>query len=390
MNPKFKLSRKGKRIRFYSIALAGLVLIGFLVFHKKDNVGNNIVENTPLGTVTATPAVTPVTYIEPTFKPLIQSVALTDAKPDESGKIMIVMFHNFVEQFTPTASNPGEYVMTFNDLRALLKTLYDKNYRPISMKDYLANKINLSAGYTPIVFTFDDGTSGQFNLIQKDGKLVVNPNSAVGVFEQFNSEHPDFNLQGTFYVYMSGSVFKGEGTIDDRLRYLLDRGFEIGNHTYSHVDFWNIDTLAKKANITTQAMVEEEIGKNQKELNKIIPGYKMTTLSLPLGHTTKDTTLHQFVSKGSFEGLAYENNAIMNVGAEPSDPAGNIAFNPLNVPRVRSSGVMKVNNDLNWWLAEGRINNYISDGNPDTVTVPAAKESKINKEALNGRQLKTY
>jgi hypothetical protein len=377
MNPKFRLSRQGKRIRFYCIALAFLIFIGFLIFRKRDNGGSNIVKNTPL----ATAAVTPVTYIEPTHKPLIQSVARTDVNPDESGKIMVVMFHSFVEQFTPTASNSGEYVMTFNDLRDLLKTLYDKNYRPISMKDYLDNEINLSQGYTPIVFTFDDGTSGQFNLIQKDGKLVANPNSAVGVFEQFNSEHPDFNLQGTFYVNMSANVFKGEGTLEDRLRYLLDRGFEIGNHTYSHVDF---------NDVTTQAKVEEEIGKNQKEIDKIIPGYKMETLSLPSGHMTKDTALHAFIMKGSFDGLEYENKAIMLVGAEPSEPVGNVAFNPLKVPRVRASGVKKDLYDLNWWLTQGKIFNYISDGNPDAVTVPTAKESKVNKDALKGRQLKTY
>src|SRR5665647_361021 len=376
MNPKFRLSRQGKRIRFYCIALAFLIFIGFLIFCKRDNGGSNV-KNTPL----ATAAVTPVTYIEPTHKPLIQSVARTDVNPDESGKIMVVMFHSFVEQFTPTASNSGEYVMTFNDLRDLLKTLYDKNYRPISMKDYLDNKINLSQGYTPIVFTFDDGTSGQFSLIQKDGKLVANPNSAVGVFEQFNSEHPDFNLQGTFYVNMNPSVFKGEGTLENRLRYLLDRGFEIGNHTYSHVDF---------NDVTTQAKVEEEIGKNQKEIDKIIPGYKMETLSLPSGHTTKDTALHAFIMKGSFDGLEYENKAIMLVGAEPSEPVGNVEFNPLKIPRVRASGVKKDLYDLNWWLTQGKISNYISDGNPDAVTVPVDKESKVNKDALKGRQLKTY
>jgi len=80
----------------------------------------------------------------------------------------------------------------------------------------------------------------------------------------------------------------------------------------------------------------------------------------------------------------------MLVGAEPSEPVGNVEFNPLKIPRVRASGVKKDLYDLNWWLTQGKISNYISDGNPDAVTVPVDKESKVNKDALKGRQLKTY
>ena len=57
----------------------------------------------------------------------------------------------------------------------------------------------IPAGCTPMIFTFDDGTKGQFSLVEKDGKLVAEEKSAVGIMEKFNKEHPDFGMKGTFY-----------------------------------------------------------------------------------------------------------------------------------------------------------------------------------------------
>src|SRR5690606_20232884 len=131
-------------------------------------------------------------------------------------------------------SGDKEYTTTFDEFRSLLEELYERGYRLISLEDYLNNNISVPAGCIPIVFTFDDGSPGQFNLIEENGKLVVNPKSAVGIMEEFYREHPDFGLEGTFYVTLGGGTFNGAGTLEDRLKYLVDRGFEIGNHTLNH------------------------------------------------------------------------------------------------------------------------------------------------------------
>ena len=74
----------------------------------------------------------------------------------------------------------------------------------------------------PIVFTFDDGTKGQFNLIKSGDELIANPKSAVGIMEEFYIKHPDFGLNGTFYI--NGSpFFTGEGTDEERLKYLINK-----------------------------------------------------------------------------------------------------------------------------------------------------------------------
>jgi len=301
-------------------------------------------------------------------------------KPDESGKIMVVMFHNFVQSFEPTKYDNGAYTTTFDEFRKLLTNLYDQDYRLISMTDYLENNISVSAGCIPMIFTFDDGTSGQFNLVNENENLVANKNSAVGIIEEFNKTHPDFGVEGTFYVNLGNSTFEGEGTLEERLKYLVDKGFEIGNHTYTHINL----TSAKNSD-----QIQQEIGRNQKTMYELIPKYKMNTFSLPYGAPSKD--LQEYVQKGEYEGTKYENLAIMEVGWDPTFSPVSKSFNPLSVHRVRASGINPVEADLAWWIDNlSREGQYISDGNPDTVTVPKSKEENVDNDKLQGKTLVVY
>ena len=311
-----------------------------------------------------------------------QEAAVIDynqVKPDESGQIMVVMFHNFVEAY-PKGNN--EYTTTFSEFEKLLQELYQKKYRLISLTDMLNDNIDVPAGYIPMVFTFDDGTSGQYNLIENDGKLVVNPKSAVGIMEAFNAKHPDFGLKGTFYVNLGvKTTFKGAGTMSDRLNYLIEKGFEIGNHTKTHVSLPTVKTSQKML---------EEVGGNQKLMNELVPGYVFNSFSLPFGNASKD--LKEYVIQGNYEGTAYKNSAIMLVGANPAPSPVSDKFNPMALPRVRATGMKKVDCDLAWWLdalKKGK-SQYVSDGNPNTVTIPKAKQQNIDMSRLNGKQLITY
>lgn len=318
---------------------------------------------------------TPVATVQPS-----PTIDLEAVKPNEAGKIMIVMFHNFVESFTPTSYDNGEYTTTFSDFKKLLQELYDKDYRLISMTDYLNNNISIPAGCIPMVFTFDDGTSGQFNLVEENGVLEANKRSAVGIMEEFNKTHPDFGLQGTFYVNLGNGTFEGEGSLKDRLEYLVDQGFEIGNHTYNHVNL---------VEVTSASEIQKQIGMNQKTISEFISGYEMSTFSLPYGSPAK--ALQEYVRKGAYEGVNYNNLAIMEVGWCPDFAAICKEFDPFSVYRVRSSGINPVDCDLEWWLGNlSRAEQYVSDGNPDTITIPKSREDSLDKERLKGRELIIY
>lgn len=300
-------------------------------------------------------------------------------KPNECGQIMVVMFHNFVEKYE---KGDKAYTTTFSDFEKLLNELYAKKYRLISLTDMLNNNIDVPAGCIPIVFTFDDGTMGEFNLIEQNGKLIANPKSAVGIMEAFSKTHPDFGLNGTFYVNLGvKTTFKGAGTMPERLKYLIDKGFEIGNHTKTHVSLPNVKTSQKML---------EEVGGNQKLMNEYVPGYAFNTFSLPFGGASKD--LKKYVIEGNYEGTQYKHSAIMLVGANPAPSPVSIKFDPLALPRVRATGITKVECDLAWWLdALSKGNSqYISDGNANTVAVPESKKQNVDMAKLNGKQLVTY
>jgi hypothetical protein len=118
----------------------------------------------------------------------------------------------------------------------------------------------------------------------------------------------------------------------------------------------------------------------------------MRTLALPLGNSPKDEALRQYVVKGEYQGQSYENSAIMLVGAEPALPVTSSKFNPLMTRRVRVSGIFQEDTDLNWWL-NGHLSvaqQYVSDGDPNTITVPKVKESLIDTTKLMGKKLKVY
>ena len=257
-----------------------------------------------------------------------------DIKYNESGRIIIAMFHKFAEN-----EGSDEWCRSFDNFYNDLKYLYDHNYRTVSLNDYLNNTMKVPVGCTPIILTFDDGYSGQFNLIQDEaGELIANPKSAVGVMERFYREYPEFGLNGTFYINSTG-FFGSVGTNSQKLNYLIDKGFEIGNHTSTHVNF-------SKASKET---VLKEVGTVANLVRKEANGYEITSLALPFGISSKE--YKSLIAEGEYEGQKYKNNIILLVGAEPAYSVNNEKTNLLSLPRVRARGGNKVvDYDLYFWL----------------------------------------
>lgn len=243
------------------------------------------------------------------------------------------MYHKFAHE------EQDEWTRSFSNFYKDLEYLYEKKFVTISLNDYLNNNIKVPLGKTPIIFTFDDGTSGQFNLIKNEsGDLIANPNSAVGIMEKFYNEHPDFGLNGTFFINGT-SFFYGEGTNKEKLQYLINKGFEIGNHTNTHVNF-------SKASIDE---IQKEIGNVNNMVESLLDGYKITSLALPFGISSKEHS--DYINKGSYDKKLYENKIILLVGAEPALSPNSEKLNLLKLPRVRARGGNKaVECDLYYWL----------------------------------------
>lgn len=387
-------SRRNVGIAVLSIVITVAVLIGLYIFASNSD-KNNILKNstspaaTPEAarTVEESPSATPITTEKPaeTKEPENSLVIRTDYsnyKPNESGDIPIVMFHRFIEAYEPNTEK--DYTTTFSEFESLLQTLYDQGFRLISMKDFIDCNISVPAGTMPMVFTFDDGTPGQFSLIEENGAFNVNPKSAVGIMMKFNEKHPDFGLKGIFYVNMDigDNTFNGEGTLKDRFQYMEDLGLEIGTHTWGHVDY---------RTITTKGKIEESLGKNQKKAEEILPGLRFYSLALPYGSKPKDKTLIQSLRDGSYDSMEYHHESIMAVGANPTMPTIAKNYNSLYVSRIRSQGRVTVDADLTWWLPKmigSRM--FVSDGDPKTIVVPKEKSDVINESTLRDMKLIMY
>lgn len=302
--------------------------------------------------------------------------------PNELGRIPVVMFHKFVDAFEPKTEK--NYTTTYAMFETLLETLYEKGFRLISMQDFLSGRISVPAGTRPIVFTFDDGTASQYSLDDANGMLQVKPATAVGVMQRFQKIHPDFGLKGIFFLTMDAgnNTFPGKGILKERISLLRDLGFEVGSHTWGHVDF-----TEKGA----REDVETALGLNQKAITEIMPDIVFHALALPYGGRPKDKSIRPYLAEGSWKGTPYRNEGVFAVGSGPSVTVFDKRFDPLYISRVRATGKIPAEADLDWWLAEaGSKTFYVSDGNPDTLVIPEGGDVYLNPENIGELRIIRY
>ena len=159
----------------------------------------------------------------PRQRPVLSSDDLAKYKPNEAGVVPILEYHD-------VASSEKWMSRSRSNFENDLDRLYEEGYRPISLADYLSNRINLPAGSSPVVLTFDDARASQFRYLP-DGSL--DPDCAVGILTQFHEEHPDFPLKATFFV-LPKCAFEEPKTAVKKLKALVAWGFELGNHTVHH------------------------------------------------------------------------------------------------------------------------------------------------------------
>ena len=107
------------------------------------------------------------------------------------------------------------YTRTVASFKADLEDVYKRGYRPITIAQMLdKNFEDVPAGMSPVVFVFDDASPEQFSYIEgADGKLTIDPTSAVGIWVDFAKTHPGWKNRGTFCLLngaASGHNFFGD------------------------------------------------------------------------------------------------------------------------------------------------------------------------------------
>lgn len=287
-----------------------------------------------------------------------------NVEPNESGKIMVLMYHNI-------GGEEQEWVRTPENFRNDLSILYEKGYRPISLKDYVSGTITTEQGFTPIVITFDDGNLNNFEYLE-DG--TIDQESAVGILFDFHKLHKDFPLEATFFLD-GKQPFRQNSLIHQKLNFLIEAGMDVGNHTLDHNSFKSV----------SKEEIQKQIGGQAQFLNEILnrDDYSVNTLALPFGERPKDEALETYLASGVYEGISYDNIAIMNVGWNPGFSPYDNKFDPSSIPRVRASEINVDNVGFYNYLDYFDRNpgeKFISDGVAEVITVPKEKIELLNTD----------
>jgi len=310
--------------------------------------------------------------LSPEEEERLSIVSQLSQRPNEMGKVPIIMYHAISEP-------ESDWVRTPENFKKDLERFYKLGYTLVPFQSYLSGEIDLPRGTSPLILTFDDSTLSQFRLIDGDYQGILgkeflpqgkmpDPRCAVGILLEFSEKHPDFGCAATFFADFP-APFDVPEEVEQKLNFLLACGMEIGNHTYNHKDLRE----------ASPEVVQMEIGKQSNEIFNLT-GVKPLSLALPYGNYPRIDEAKKYLAKGEFEGIEYENKGILLVGAEAALSPYHKFLDPLALPRIRGS-----EEEITKWLKylDTSKTRYISDGSVHTLSCPEEELDNIAADLPN-------
>jgi hypothetical protein len=319
---------------------------------------------------------------------------LAQFKPNELGAIPVFEYH----EITSDEAKADQFNRPVSKFKEDLQWLYDHNFFIIPMRDLITNSINAPAGKHPAVLSFDDSTVGQFRYeISDDGTTrTLDPDSAVAIMEEFFAAHPDFGRGGFFSVlpnncfdWQEDRIFDEQTPLcQDKLKWLLDHDYEIGNHTYEHQSLLDVDNDVFK----------HQIGEAIVALQAMAPEIQADILNMPFGEYP-DSAKHPQQWQWLREGFDYNEKQIKIIGAvttgnQPSYAPVSTNWDPMFVYRIATCDCP---GGISTWFPQFEAQPellYTSDGNPSFVTVPKQLPANLagtfDPNKAEGKQIVQY
>lgn len=350
-----------KRILFYSVGLLILLSSAVLLISFSELRAYFAPQTEKTGTTgqdSAPPHGSAAAAPKPGIEELRAQAQAVDA--NELGQVPILVYHLI-------GSKEGRWTRTPENLRKDLAELEERGYVSVSLTDYLTSNINIPAGKSPVVLTFDDSTPGQFRLLESNGELAVDPNCAVGILREFAEKHPDFGNAATFFI--NARPFCGEPGQEaywqQKLQMLVEWGFEIGNHTMHHTNLKN----------QPPQKIRQEIAGLQALIQQAVPGYTPSAFAIVQDGLPEP---YETVVQGTYDGITYHHSGVVWWAWRAARSPYHREFDPLRVQRIqvfRDHGTSSLTN----WLDRIEPTRYISDGNPGTIALPQGWEEVLTE-----------
>jgi hypothetical protein len=316
-------------------------------------------------TPTSAPVATPAVQTTPPVVMPLTASQLRTTQPNELGVVPILEYH----VITTNPDEEAQFVRTKDDFIADLTWLYENDFYVIPLRELIENRISAPAGKLPVVLTFDDAQSSQFSATRDAaGNIVPDPDSAVGILEAFFAGHPDFGHTAHFGVVANNCfAYPDESQrplCHDKMRWLGEHGYEVGNHTYNHANLYDLD----------DATFKRELGETKLFIDTYVsgPANLGDVLTLPFGeYPNKETRAYQrtMMREGfEYEGETIRITAALMVGANPTVSPNSTEYEPMYLARIQA-----FDESLDLWFdacKDGSVPYYVSDGMPEVVTIP--------------------
>jgi peptidoglycan/xylan/chitin deacetylase (PgdA/CDA1 family) len=290
---------------------------------------------------------------------------------NEMGQVLVVMYHLI-------GSPESEWTRTPDNFRADIAELKAAGYYPINVRDLASGNIDIPAGKSPVVITFDDSSPGQYRILD-DGS--VDPASAVGIM-QAAVKAGGWASRASFYCLLDVTpkervLFGQPDKQQEKLRNLVNWGYEVGSHTVTHLNL-------KKAS-TSEAT--KQLAQSQATLEKLIGGgYSVASIAIPFGEYPSSDTI---LKSGEYDGITYAYTAALSLNSVPSSSPFSTKFNALHIPRIRGSGHY-ITDAIQHFKDHPELR-YISDGDPTTVSAPKDLDPSLGQLKTNlGRPVVRY
>jgi peptidoglycan/xylan/chitin deacetylase (PgdA/CDA1 family) len=313
-------------------------------------------------------APTPAPVVTPKPGPQPPKIDYAAVRPNELGYIPVIMYHEVREK----ADKP--LTRSIAEFKKDLDLLYDAGFRPVNLGDVVNDNIDVPAGKSPVVLTFDDARPSQFQLTETPTQLKIDPNCAVGILEAFHKEHPDWKMRATFFVLPKSRVtmepFGQLGLGTEKMEWLLQQGMEIGNHTTTHRDMSRM----------SPAQIQEEIGNANNAILAAVPKAKIQVMAVPMSKFPRDKKNWQYLIRGTYQGTPYAYKAAFAAAWRPIPSPDAKNFKPLKLERIDSVNGL---NGIRDWITKltttgSGYQRYISDGDPNVISYPKGDAGLVN------------